>query len=60
MSQDEAAASKAALSANGMKVQPPSPALASGFKKIGETLTNDWLKKAGADGKAVVDAYKKM
>ena len=43
-----------------MKVQPPSPALASGFKKLGEQLTADWLKKAGADGQAVVDAYKKM
>jgi TRAP-type C4-dicarboxylate transport system substrate-binding protein len=60
MSQEEADSSKAALSSNGMKVQPPSAALAAGFKKIGETLTDDWLKKAGADGKAVVDSYKKM
>jgi hypothetical protein len=43
-----------------MKILPPSPALASGFRKIGETLTEDWLKKVGADGKAVVDSYKKM
>ena len=43
-----------------MKVLPPSPALEAGFKKIGEQLTADWLKKAGADGQAVVDAYKKM
>lgn len=48
------------LKAKGMKVQAPSPALASGFKKAGETLTADWLKKAGADGQAIVDAYKKM
>jgi len=48
------------LKAKGMKVQPPSPALAAGFKKIGEQLTADWLKKAGADGQAVVEAYKKM
>jgi TRAP-type C4-dicarboxylate transport system substrate-binding protein len=48
------------LAAKGMKVQPPSPALAAGFKKVGEQLTTDWLKKAGADGQAVVDAYKKM
>ena len=25
----------------------------------GEQLTADWLKKAGADGQAVVEAYKK-
>jgi hypothetical protein len=43
-----------------MKVLPPSDALAAGFKKVGEQLTADWLKKAGADGQAIVDAYKKM
>jgi len=48
------------LKAKGMKVEPPSPALAEGFRKIGEQLTADWLKKAGADGQAVVDAYNKM
>lgn len=48
------------LKAKGMKVQKPSEALAAGFKKAGETLTGDWLKKAGADGQAIVDAYKKM
>jgi TRAP-type C4-dicarboxylate transport system substrate-binding protein len=48
------------LASRGMKVQPPSPALAAGFKKVGEQLTADWLKKAGSEGQAVVDAYKKM
>lgn len=48
------------LKSKGMKVQPPSTELAAGFKKAGETLTADWLKKAGADGQAVIDAYKKM
>jgi len=48
------------LKAKGMKVEGPSSALAAGFKKVGDQLTEDWLKKAGADGKAVVDAYKKM
>ena len=48
------------LAAKGMKVQPPSPAFAAGLRKIGEQLTADWLKKAGPDGQAVVDAYRKM
>ena len=47
------------LKAKGMKVQPPGPELAAGLKKYGEALTADWLKKAGADGQAVVEAYKK-
>jgi TRAP-type C4-dicarboxylate transport system substrate-binding protein len=48
------------LKAKGMKVQAPSPALKTGFQKVGEQLTADWLKKAGADGQAIVEAYKKM
>ena len=48
------------LAAKGMKVQPPSPALKTGFQKVGEQLTQDWLKKAGAEGQGIVDAYKKM
>ena len=48
------------LKAKGMKVQAPSAELATGFKKAGDTLTADWLKKAGADGQAIIDAYKKM
>ena len=48
------------IAKKGMKVLKPSPALEEGFKKIGEQLTADWLKKAGAEGQAVVDAYKKM
>lgn len=47
------------LKAKGMKVLPPSAELASGLKKYGDTLTADWLKKAGADGQAVVDAFRK-
>jgi TRAP-type C4-dicarboxylate transport system substrate-binding protein len=47
------------LKAHGMKVLPPSPALKAGLQKVGEQLTADWLKKAGADGQAVIAAYKK-
>ena len=60
MWQDKAGWHLDQLKAKGMKVQAPSPALAAGFKKAGETLTADWLKKAGAEGQAIVDAYKKM
>ncbi|HRK24872.1 MAG TPA: TRAP transporter substrate-binding protein [Beijerinckiaceae bacterium] len=47
------------LKAKGMKVQPPGDKLAADLKKLGETLTADWLKKAGAEGQAVVDAFRK-
>jgi TRAP-type transport system periplasmic protein len=44
---------------NGMSVAAPSGQLKSDFQKIGATMTEEWLKTAGADGKAIVDAYKK-
>jgi TRAP-type C4-dicarboxylate transport system substrate-binding protein len=47
------------LKSKGLKVEAPSPELTAGFKKIGETLTADWLKRAGADGQALIEAYKK-
>jgi TRAP-type C4-dicarboxylate transport system substrate-binding protein len=47
------------LKSHGMKVLPPGDALKSGLKKVGDQLTADWLKKAGADGEAVIAAYKK-
>ena len=47
------------IAKKGMKVLKPSKALEDGFKKIGEQLTADWLKRAGAEGQAVVEAYKK-
>ena len=49
-----------ALGEKGMKVQPPNANFAGELKKIGETLTQDWLKRAGGDGQAMLDAYKKM
>src|SRR5258706_566749 len=29
------------------------------FRKVGETMTSEWMKTAGPDGQAIVDAYKK-
>jgi TRAP-type C4-dicarboxylate transport system substrate-binding protein len=48
------------LAGRGLKVLPPSPALKEGLQRIGEQLTGEWLLKAGADGQAVIDAYKKL
>jgi len=47
------------LKAKGMKVAPPSDGLKASLKKIGEQLTADWKKKAGADGEAILAAYNK-
>lgn len=47
------------MAAKGMKIQPPSAELKTGLQKVGEQLTQDWLKKAGSDGQAIIDSYKK-
>ena len=43
-----------------MNVVKPSPQLTADLKKVGETMLQEWLKKAGPEGQAAVDAYKKM
>jgi TRAP-type C4-dicarboxylate transport system substrate-binding protein len=48
------------LAEHGIKVEKPSEALAASFRKIGETMTQDWVKRAGPAGQAVVEAYRKM
>ncbi|MBO9652296.1 MAG: TRAP transporter substrate-binding protein [Variovorax sp.] len=48
------------LKKNGMTIHPPSAQLKSDMKKVGDTMTKEWLEKAGPEGQAVVDAYRKM
>jgi len=47
------------LKKNGMTILPPSPQLKADMKKVGDTMLKEWLEKAGPEGQAVVDAYKK-
>jgi len=48
------------LKAGGMTVGPAGDSLVGELKTIGETMTAEWLEAAGADGKAIVDAYQAM
>ena len=47
------------LGAKGMKIAPPSDALRKELMAIGDTMTGDWLKTAGADGQGIVDSFRK-
>lgn len=47
------------LKANGMQVTPPSAALKADMKKVGDVMLKEWLDKAGPEGQAIVDAYRK-
>jgi TRAP-type C4-dicarboxylate transport system substrate-binding protein len=47
------------LAKNGMTVAKPSAQLKADFKKIGATMTAEWMMTSGADGQAIIDAYRK-
>ncbi len=43
------------LAKNGMVVGPTPPAINADLTKVGATMADEWLKKAGPDGKAILD-----
>lgn len=47
------------LAAKGMTVDRSNTRLKTELKAIGDRMTAEWLKQAGADGQAVIDAYNK-
>ena len=48
-----------ALKKAGIIVLLPSPALESGMAKIGAAIAKEWATSAGADGEAMLAAYRK-
>ena len=59
LSLEEMAIKTKALKDAGIKVLPPTPELKAGLAKIGETIAAEWEKQAGADGAAMLAAYRK-
>ena len=47
------------LKKNGMTIEPPSGQLKADLKKVGDTMLKEWIDKAGAEGQALVDAFRK-
>lgn len=48
------------LAANGMTVGAPGDQLKADLEAIGVTMSSEWTEAAGADGKAIVDAFNGM
>ena len=46
------------LAKNGMSVREPDAAMKARFQKIGEQMAQEWEKQAGADGQAILKAYR--
>ena len=47
------------LAAKGMTVAEPSDSVKKELASIGESMTADWIKSAGPEGQAIIDAYRK-
>lgn len=48
------------LADEGMTVLPPGDQLKSEMEAIGETMTNEWLEKAGDSGQKLIESYRSM
>ena len=48
-----------ALVDKGMKIMKPSPKLMGDLRQVGAVMLADWEKKAGAEGAAVISAFRK-
>ena len=57
-SKAETAAKIKVMEDNGIVVSEPSDALVKRLKDVGETMEQEWLERAGEDGKALVEAYR--
>jgi len=47
------------LKKNGMTIVPPAAQLKADMTKVGDTMLKEWLEKAGPEGQALVDAFRK-
>ena len=48
------------LRKHGMNVLAPSSQLKADMQKVGDTMLQEWLQKAGPEGQSLVDAYRKL
>lgn len=58
MARDNTAKLTQTLADNGMEVLEVPEKLAEELKSIGETMTKEWLEKAGPEGQKVIDEYR--
>jgi TRAP-type C4-dicarboxylate transport system substrate-binding protein len=59
MAEEQTKSANARFAAEGVKVVESSASLQAEFKRAGETIIDEWVKKVGPEGAAVLDAMKK-
>jgi len=46
------------LAKNGMTIHKPDAAMTAAYTKVGNQILDEWLKKSGAEGQAIIKAYR--
>ncbi|BES70264.1 TRAP transporter substrate-binding protein DctP [Marinobacter nanhaiticus D15-8W] len=59
-SKEETDAKIAIMRENGIEISEPSEALSKRLEKVGKTMTDEWLERAGPDGQKLIDAYREQ
>lgn len=52
-------ASERTLAQRGMQVIPPTPEFMEGLRRVSAQMTNEWIERAGDDGRALIEAYRR-
>lgn len=60
MSQKETQEALDVLKENGITVTTPTPELEQKLQEIGDTMTAEWVERAGAQGEKILDAYRRQ
>lgn len=58
MAKEAGVTQAATLAKNGVEISKPTPELMSGLDRIRDKLVGEWVERAGADGKALMAAYR--
>jgi TRAP-type transport system periplasmic protein len=48
------------LKAKGMQIVKPSEQLVADLRRVGNVMLAEWQRKAGDEGRKVIDAYRKL
>jgi TRAP-type C4-dicarboxylate transport system substrate-binding protein len=52
-------ASERTLGQRGMQVLPPTAEFMDGLRRVSTQMTNEWIERAGTDGRALIEAYRR-
>jgi TRAP-type C4-dicarboxylate transport system substrate-binding protein len=59
LSEESRVNSERTLAQRGMQVIPPTPEFMEGLRRVSAQMTNEWVERAGADGRTLIEAYRR-